>query len=112
MIEKITDSSKIDRKGLSLKDNGKVPRRKKRLRRRKKAPEFTRDTKSWRQFKIFAVLITVCFGTALLASAMMNMSLLSVASFMLSGSTDPYLSTGKKKEIQQEFKDEMKKLIK
>ena len=112
MIEKITDSSKKERKGHFLKDDGKGPRRKKRLRRRKKGPELTRHTNTWRQIKIFAALIAVCFGTALLASVMMNTNFLSVANFMLFGSTEPYLSTDKKKEIEQEFKKEMKNLMK
>jgi hypothetical protein len=41
-----------------------------------------------------------------------NTNFLSVANFMLFGSTEPYLSTDKKKEIEQEFKEEMKNLMK
>jgi hypothetical protein len=112
MREKTTDSSNKEHKGQSLKNDGKGPGRKKRLRRRKKGPELSRHANTWRQIKIFAALIAVCFGTALLASVMMNTNFLSVANFMLFGSTDPYLSTDKKKEIEQEFKEEMKKLMK
>jgi hypothetical protein len=40
------------------------------------------------------------------------MDMQAATNFLLFGSTDPYISSGKRKVIEKEFRDEMKKLMK
>ena len=65
----------------------------------------------WREVKLFVIVIAVSLGTAFFASVALRVDLISIASYLLFGSTDPYLSPEKSKEIGKEFRDEMKKLI-
>ncbi|MFC1491179.1 hypothetical protein ACFLQ0_01135 [Nitrospinota bacterium] len=58
---------------------------------------------------MFAVLIAVCAGTALLASVLLKADLSSVANFLLFGSTDPYVSPERMKEVEHEMKEMIKK---
>ena len=45
-------------------------------------------------------------------SSLLNMDMQAATTFLLFGSTAPYISSGKRKVIEKEFRDEMKKLMK
>ena len=95
-------------------DNKKRERPGKRRRQKKRSgsPPGARRAKLWRDVKIFAALIAVSLATALLAGFLMNMDMQAATNFFLFGSMDPYISSGKRKVIEKELRDEMKKMMK
>ena len=64
-----------------------------------------------REFKIYAVLVAVCMGAALLAGVAMKADLASVAGYLLFGSSDPYMSPERFKKVGSEMSDMIKKEI-
>ncbi|MEE9275925.1 MAG: hypothetical protein V3V62_11505 [bacterium] len=64
---------------------------------------------SWAQWKIIAVLGVVCAGAALIAQVLINTDVTKLASLLLFRSTDVYISSKRKDELNKEFTDMVKK---
>ncbi len=61
------------------------------------------------QWKVFALIVSVCAGAALIAGILFSADYESVANYVLFGDTDPKISAARNKELASEFKDMLKK---
>ncbi|MDA0999384.1 MAG: hypothetical protein O2807_02540 [bacterium] len=61
------------------------------------------------QWKVIAIITGACLVAALAFQIFMKADMASVASFFLFGSTDPYLSSRREKELNREFTDMIKR---
>jgi len=55
------------------------------------------------QIKVAALIVAVCAAGALFLAVFQNFSFSKLANFVLFGSTDPYLSPSREREIRNEF---------
>lgn len=61
------------------------------------------------QWKVMATITAVCLAAALAFQAFTRADFQSVASFFLFGSTDPYMSPKREREMNREFTDMIKR---
>jgi len=58
---------------------------------------------------VIAALVAVCAFAALLFTAVQSVTLDSVVNFLMFGTTDPYISPARQRELQGEFKEMIQK---
>ncbi len=79
---------------------------------KKRGGAAARRLKKWREAKLFLIVIAICLGVAFISTILLKADMGTVTNYLLFGSTDPYLSSEQSKNIESEFKEEMKKIIK
>ena len=61
------------------------------------------------RWKVFAAIALVCAGAAFIAGGLFNADYGSVANYILFGETNPKISAERNKELENEFRDMIKK---
>jgi len=71
-----------------------------------RSPRARRSRMSW---KAIASLVAVCALAAFLFAVVQRVTMMDVASFFLFGTTDPYISPEREREMQKELRDMIQK---